>query len=222
MSVSAECAYTANDVVCYVYVDTIDGDASGQQLRSGGVKLTYNADELMGPGSQNPPVATKNVTDWYFGAGSQDAGLEYMDPETGTTGEIVFIVGKMDTTPNFEGGGVSGSRVEIGHVSFTRVNPGLPVADPAATFTIAVELGREAPFANFVNVAAEELDGAITAFNTTVAERWDADAPGFLSSRDLTKLRSLLRDEIYVIYADCSGDGALTSRDLTSLRSALR
>ena len=210
-AVSVECAYSDVDLVCEVYVNT-DSD----QLRSGGVKLGYNASELLGPGGTDRPVAEKNGTDWFF------TGTDYMDPETDTNGEVVFIVGKLDLGAT--GVGVNGTRVLVGKVTFTRATNTLPVADPAATFGITAGLGRVAPYVNFVNVGGANLDVAPpegegpVGFSTKVAERGDADGDGVMSPLDFTTLRFNLTNGIYVVYADCDGDKALTPLDFTCLR----
>ena len=161
-AVSVECAYSATNLDCEVYVNT-----DGGQLRSGGVKLGYNAAELLGPADADRPIATKNEAVWSLG------GYNYMEPETGIDGEVVFIVGKLD--PAAVGVGVNGTRVLVGTVRFTRKTNTLPVADPAATFGITAGLGRVAPYVNFVNVDGDNLDIAPVGFSTKVAERGDAD-----------------------------------------------
>lgn len=209
-SVSAECAYTDADLVCYIYVDT-----SPDSLISGGVRLTYNTDEL------SNPLAVKNETAWFFGGGV--AEYAYMDPDTTTSGEVILIVGKLDS--DAPTAGVTGTRVQVGKVTFDRATSDVPVADPGATFGIALGLGRIAPYVNFVNTAGDPLDDPTdTIFLTPVnVERGDSNASGSITSRDLTALRSLLRSgSDYVVYADCNGSGTLTSRDLTCIRAILR
>ena len=78
--------------------------------------LTYDTTEL------SSPVATKNLEVWYFG--DEAPGHSYMDPEITETetppqpqGKVVFIVGKMDSTPEAEQG-VNGPRVKVGDVTF--------------------------------------------------------------------------------------------------------
>ena len=208
-AVSAECAYSANDVVCEIYVNT-----DGNSLISGGVKLTYNATEL------SNPVATKNDAVWYFGAGGPEH--DYMLPETSTSGEVVFIVGKMDSG-SAAVQGVNGTRVKVGDVTFTRATNTLPVTDPGTLFNINASIGRPGgTYANFVNTAGDNLDAVPVTFSTTVAQRGDANASGSITSRDLTTLRSLIQAGDYVVYADCNASGTLTSRDLTCIRSIIQ
>ncbi len=215
-AVSVECAYSASNLDCQVYVNT-----DGGQLRSGGVKLGYNAAELLGPAGTNRPVATKNGTDWFF------TGTNYMDPETEADGEVVFIVGKLDLSAT--GVGVSGTRVPVGKVRFTRATSTLPVADPLATFGITAGFGRVAPYVNFVNVGGANLDIAPpdgdgpVEFSTKVAERCDTDGSGALSTVDLTILRAMLSANFadFPVYADCTGDGMLSTTDITVLRAKL-
>ena len=146
-------------------------NTDGDQLRSGGVRLSYNAAELLGDGSENDRrVATKNGTDWFF------TGTDYMNPETDTDGEVVFIVGKLDLDATEVG--VTGTRVLIGKVIFTRTTNTLPVADPATTFGINAGLGRVDPYVNFVNVGGANLDIAPdgpVGFTASVFERGDAN-----------------------------------------------
>jgi len=206
--VSTECAYSANDVVCEVYVDT-DGDS----LISGGVKLTYNATEL------STTDATKNEAVWYFGASGPDHA--YMLPETSTPGEVVFIVGKMDT--DAIGTGVNGERIKVGSVTFDRATNTLPVNDPGTLFNIGSELGRTGgTYVNFVNTAGENLDAVPVTFTTKVAERGDVNANGSINSIDLNLLRGILiNGGNYTVFADCNGNGSINSIDFNCLRAKL-
>lgn len=155
VDVSAECAYSATNLVCEIYVNT-DGDI----LRSGGVMLSYNPAELLGPTGTIRPIATKNESDWYFGAGGPEH--TYMDPETSIDGEVVFIVGMLDTTDTALG--VIGTRVPVGTVTFERATSTFPVSDPSTLFGVGLAFGRSTPYINFVNTAGTSLDdtGAVS------------------------------------------------------------
>ena len=201
-SVSAECAYTDTDVVCEVYVDT-----ASVELRSGGVRLTYT------PGDLTVNSAEINDTVWFFGAG----GSDFATPnaiDTSVPGIVDLVVGKLDT--NATSAGVTGARVLIGRVTFSRNNANLPVV-------IAAGLARGGePFVSFVNATSgDPLDG--TTFNTIVAERCDVNGNGIINTLDFTILRAMLRNgDDYVVYADCYNDGRLTTLDFTALRAKLR
>ena len=95
----AECAYTKNDVACYVYANT-----GADDLISAGVKLTDDANDLALAGT------TKNDADWYFGDGTTTI---LMSPEEVADG-VIYIVGKLDT--NAPQAGVNGPRLLIGRI----------------------------------------------------------------------------------------------------------
>ena len=71
-------------------------------------------------------------TDWYFTDGTTNFPYNgpYTPPET-PEGEVVFIVGRLDSTAP----GVSGPRVLVGTVTFDR--------NPATIPTIGLALGRD-------------------------------------------------------------------------------
>ncbi len=195
----AECAYTKNDVVCYVYANT-----GADDLISAGVKLTYDANDLALAGT------TKNDADWYFGDGTTN--YPYMSPEEVADG-VIYIVGKLDT--NAPQAGVNGPRLLIGTASFNRKTANVPV--------IGLDYGRTAPYVNFVSTTGADLDGGNggVGFSTKVVERGDANASGSISTRDLNTLNTLLNAGNYVVYADCNASGTLTTRDLNCLNAML-
>ena len=213
--VTTECAYRDVDVVCEIYVDTTPDD-----LISGGVKLTYNTTPL-DPGELSTPVAAKNEAVWYFGDGPPPDNQPYMDPEVTAPGEVVFIVGKLAT--GAPGAGVSGTRVKVGDVTFTRNDTTLPGVgvDRAAFFGISAGLGRAAPFVNFASTTGTDLDGA--GFTTKVAERGDVDGNGLLNSRDFIAIRALIISSAqeFPVYADCDANQIINSRDLICVRAKL-
>jgi len=213
VSIFAECAYSEDDLVCYIYTNS-----EGNSLISGGVKLVYKKAEL------NTPEVTKNVEQWYMGDGTSAGNKDYMNPEIDETsdpnlGKIVFIVGRLDTVKK---DGLDGSRLLIGTVRFARKNSADPSADPIAFFDLSITKGREAPYINFVNTAGDDdLDPAGNGA-LTVAERCDTNASGGLSPRDITALKVLLNGDDYVVYADCNDSETLTPRDITALKVRLQ
>jgi hypothetical protein len=209
--VSTECAYTDTTFICEIYVDT-----GGVELRSGGVMMTYDTGKL------SAPVATKNETDWYFGAGV--AQHDYMNPDTATSGLVVFIVGILNE--NHPAAGVGGTRVKVGDVSFTRedtVNPPLDTsgADQAVFFGITTDLGRVAPYVNFVDTAGTELDSAPVGFGEMVAERGDANAYGRISTADYIATRNLIGSTNFPPYANCNGDSVISTADYICVRNKI-
>lgn len=118
VNVFAEGAYTASELVVYIYADTTVNTAS--VLRSAGVKLTYD-DSLL-----TVVAAEKNEDVWSLGNES------YMEPDTETAGEAVIILGKLDTEAPTEG--VSGNRVLLGKVSFTHTG--------LTSFTLGLNYGK--------------------------------------------------------------------------------
>ena len=203
-NVFTECAYTDTTFMCEIYVNT-----DGADLRSGGVLMTYDTSKL------SDPAASKNEAVWFFGDGSSQ--YAYMNPDTSTTGQIVFIVGKLNTADT--AAGVGGTRVKIGEVSFTRVAPvenpvpGTQGPAQAAFFGITTDLGRDAPYVNFVSTAGAELDSAPIGFSEKVAERGDANADGSIDAGDFRAIALYFPDPAPPIYSDCNGDGTVDAGD---------
>jgi hypothetical protein len=208
VDVYLEGAYTETDLAVYIYANT-----NGTELRSAGVKLTYDPSEL------TVTSAVKNEADWYLGSES------YMDPETGTAGEVVIILGKLDEAIPEEG--VSGDRVLLGRVCFARNESSMPFAP-----TLGLELGKLGPegkFANFVDTAdpANVLDDTGVTFGSmTVAERGDANADGRFTPRDINAVKSSIGVENPPCYADCNGSceamATVTPRDINCVKSKIQ
>ena len=102
VDVYAEGAYTATDLVVYIYADINAGP-----ILSFGVKVNY-------PATLTYSSAAKNENVWFFGDGTTNHA--YMNPEDNGSA-VVIIGGKLDTaapTP-----GVTGTRVLLGTVTFT-------------------------------------------------------------------------------------------------------
>jgi len=220
VSVYAEGAYTADDLVVYIYAD-IDTDA----ICSAGVKLTYDSGVLSYSDvtPDDNPIAEKNDEVWFMGDGSTN--YPYMNPEV-ADGNVVFICGKLDTsTSTSPTDGVIGGRVLLGKVTFSIKDAPIetPVDNPETTFGISVELGRGGDFANFVTTGGDKLDGSVdfTSIGTIVRERGDANASGEITSADMFKIRSMLASEEYIVYADCNDSGEITSADMFCVRSKL-
>lgn len=206
--VTTECAYTDTDVVCYIYTN-----AGTPGLISAGVNIGYDDFEL------TVSTATKNEAVWYFGDGTPAGNHAYMNPETATAGEIVYIVGKLDE--GAPSAGVSGARVLIGTATFTRNSTTDPGADPAAFFGISTGLGRmTGSFVNFADTSGANLDSPFNS-TTTVVERGDANADGSVNILDVRTLRQNLGSSDAPVWVDCDGDGSITILDVRCLRQQI-
>jgi hypothetical protein len=207
VDVFVEGAYNASYLDVYIYA-TINAD----NLCSYGVKLTYDTGKL------NSPTATKNDAIWYFGTtGDKKA---YMNPDTSTAGQIIFIGGKLDSgTPTT---GVTGTRVLLGAVRFVRSEGSLGLGTSAETyFGITAALGKASPYDNFVTTAGIVKDAAGVSFTTKVRERGDANADGSINSTDYVAIRNLLSAPTPPPWADCNADGAVNSTDYVCVRNKL-
>ena len=209
VTVYAEGAYTADDLVVYVYAD-INTDA----ICSAGVKLTYDNTKL------TVDSAVKNDAVWYMGDGTTNQ--TYMDPEDAGDG-VIIICGKLDT--NNPTAGVIGDRVLLGIVTFNRDDVGAVPTDPADAetyFGVTVELGRGGDFANFVTVAAgTEIDDVVVFDGAIVRERGDANADGSITNNDRAKVRDFIFSDMYVCYADANKDGRITNNDRAWIRDMI-
>ena len=208
VTVSAEGAYNAQYLDVYLYANINTGN-----LCSYGVKLNYNTTLL------STPTATKNDAIWYFGTTS--AKQPYMNPDTSTPGQIIFIGGKLDTgAPT---AGVTGTRVLLGSVRFVRQNSDPPGATPESYFFGAtpLALGKTGDYKNFVTTAGVVKDGAGVSFTAKVRERGDADGNGAININDIRTLRQLMGDPNASPWVDCDADGAVTINDVRCLRQKL-
>ncbi len=144
--VYGEGGYSDTGFTVNIFVD-IDADVEGT-MRSAGVKLKYPTAKLTNPTARN------NFVDWYMGLPGNS--YPYGPPDTSTTGEIVFTLGKLDE--NYPTAGVEGKRIMLGTVHFDR-KPGtaLPLAQE-----FELREGRSAPFDDFVTVTRKQLDDFIT------------------------------------------------------------
>jgi hypothetical protein len=210
VNIFAEGAYTTDDLVIYIYADTTVNTPT--ELRSAGVKLTYNPAELTNPSAE------KNETDWYLGSES------YMEPDTSTEGEVVIILGKLD--PGEPAQGVAaGARVLLGKVTFDR-------SGTTTDFGLVLDYGKrgdESPpgsgmysFKNFVDTEnpANALDDTAVSFGAiTVAERGDANADGNISMSDVMLAKAMYQSgDDYRCYADANGDGSISMSDVMLIK----
>ncbi len=210
-SVYAEGVYDDTSLDLYVYADITD-DAP---LVSQCFKVTYDPSKLMFS------TASKNEAVWYFGNGGPE--YPYKDPED-TGSAVVIIGGKLDT--NAPQAGVSGSRVLLGTVTFSRLSSDAP-DDPLAPedyFGISLDIGKGGNFSNFVDVNGNCEDGSPDLFSKgiTIRERGDANASGDITSADMFTVRSMLGTTDFPVYADCNKSGDITSADMFCIRSKLQ
>ncbi len=221
--VTAEGAYTAGDLAIYIYADI------GPEMRSAGIKLTYNTGEL------TAPVVEQNRKDWFLGEYIDDSqqGLPYPNGvDISTPGEVVIILGKLDTSEDgaHTSEGVNGSRVLLGKVRFTRTAATIPYVPTG----LGLALGRDGKFANFVDISGNECDAdptnpddpdacaASVSFGTiTVRERGDANADTNITNQDMGRVRNLILQSKYVVYADANDDGQVSNQDMGRIRNII-
>ena len=202
VDVYTECAYTESDLAVLIYADI----NSPTLLRSAGVKLTYDPLELTVDSAEKGPL-------WLLGS------EPYMDPDTSTAGEVIIILGRLDTAAPTEG--VSGERVLLGTVRFNRIGSTMSFSP-----TLGLDYGKRGPagdFKNFVDTddPANVLDDVSVTFGSiTVCERGDANADGDINALDFGAIRSIFLGGIgYVVCADCNADGNINALDFGCVRS---
>ncbi len=193
VQIYATADYDDSQVTVEILANITDvADDNSDALLSSGVKLFYNDAELsladLGVGVKNP---TKNETVWYFGDGVSN--YSYLEPNTSVTGEIVFMLGRIDSTET-EQSGVKGEGVLLGTVVFSRTTSDSP-ADPAALFGLGVTHGHEdadgenfvqnVKFVDFADRSGADLDGAVSfaavSYETTAI---DSDGDGVADNAD--------------------------------------
>jgi hypothetical protein len=216
--VYAEGAYTTDDLTVYIYADI------NVVLCSYGVALNYATSKLISDDEDpNGPVAVVNEEVWYMG--TEGATIPYMPPETSTAGKVVFIGAKLDTdTPT---AGVTGDRVLLGKVTFSRTEGTDPGATPETYFGITLALGRPdlnpptVTFDNFVCTDGTiEDDDGVSFTALTVRERGDANADGVITNMDMFAVKDMLSAS-YVPYADCNDDKVITNMDMFCIKDKL-
>ena len=213
VDVYAEGAYTENDLVVYIYAD-INGST---ELRSTGIKLTYDTTELK---DANPAPVIERGSDWYLGDGTTNE--PYADPvEKSSSGEVVIICGKLDTGDTTAG--VSGDRVLLGKVRFARTESSMPF-----TPDLSLDYGQRGPegkYANFVDTdePANVLDdtASVALGSITVRERGDASEDGSIDGRDIRALRKKIGSPDLPCWCDCNDDGVVDGRDIRCLRKKI-
>ena len=197
----------------YIYADIyVD------HLVSFGVDLGYDNTKLGSPDAQ------KNEAVWYMGDGTVAGNHTYMAPDISTSGHVVFIGGKLDESA--PAAGVTGLRVLLGIVTFTRLETGNPGSTPETYFDISLALGRPSPYDNFVTVSEDGTestlrDGSVAFGSITVARRGDANNDGMITNVDLGTVRNLILAGQFVVYADANGDGFVTNVDLGTIRNMI-
>lgn len=210
VDVFAEGAYTATDLVVYIYAN-INAD----NLCSYGVKLSYDAGKL------NVPNAQKNDAVWYFGTSS--AKQPYMNPDTATAGQVIYIGGKLDTGSPTAGVTI-GSRILLGKATFTRKNDSTMGLGTTAQdyFGIGLALGKASPYDNFVTTAGVVKDGAAAFGPKIIRERGDANASGSITVRDIATVKELVGTTNFPVYADCNDSDSITVRDIACIKDKLQ
>jgi hypothetical protein len=203
VDVYVEGAYKETDLAVYIYADI----NSSTELRSAGVKLTYEASEL------TVTSAEKNESVWFLGNES------YMDPDTSTAGEVVIILGKLDTGDTTAG--VSGDRVLLGKVRFNRTGSSMPFSP-----TLGIALGQVNPYANFVDTAeptANVLDDTGVNFGTiTIRERGDANKNDLIDTGDMFVVKNIMSSGgTYSVFADCNDNELIDTGDMFCIKNKM-
>jgi len=208
-TVYAEGAYTATDLVVYIYADI---DSSPGPLCSFGVKLTYPTSAGLTPVTGDPSMTGTDKATWYLG------GHSYTDVYTntdGTTDEVILIGGKLDEGSPLAG--VTGTRVLLGKVTFTHSGADMPPA-------MGVALGRPTPYDNFVCTDTNKtvLDGSIVWNPIAVHERGDANGDGTINGADLSSLKFVMINGGTVYpWIDCNGDTNVNGADLSCIKYSM-
>ena len=86
-------------------------------------------------------------------------------------------------------------------VAFERVGTTMPFAP-----SLGLALGKGGNYQNFVQVNGSLMDGS-TAFGTiSVYERGDANGDTFINFADMSRIRTMMNDGDYSVFADCNYD----------------
>ena len=207
VSVYAEGAYTDTDLAVYVYADI----PNPVVLVSMGIRVNYDSTKL------SVQSMEKNEDVWYFGTPSNK--FPYRDPEDTGNG-VIIIGGKLDT--NSPAAGVTGNRVLLGKVTFTRLDSNDPGSGPEGYFGITVGLGKGGTYANFVDTDGNELDeNGVDFSNVIVRERGDANGDKIIDVSDILRVKSLVGATEFPVYVDCNGDEQVDVQDILCTRSKL-
>ena len=210
---------TNNDVQVCIYADIGGSEA----LRSFGVRLVYNSDEL----SYDDSRSTRNEEVWHL---RDEAGTDHpctrsncgpKDVEVSAPVHAVVIIGGfLDGTlehPAEEK--VAGNRVLLGTVWFTRVSGSGPLTNP-----LTLALGQVSPYANFVkgpDPATDVLDASVDFIShgdgeavVKVRERGDANGDGNITMADAMFVKHMFQGGLpYVCYADANSDDTISMAD---------
>ena len=205
VNVYAEGAYTATNLVVYIYADVTD-----TPLVSYGVKLAYDPDEV------DSPSVVKDNSVWYFGSAAAPLPTPNAEPDVSTPGEVVIVGGKINEAAPAEG--VIGSRKRIAVVTFNRV-------DPATPPFIVLSPGKGGSYANFVQVDGTLLDAASApAFEigtVAVHKRGDANKDGNINIVDMGTVKNMVLNSSYSIWADANGDGVVNIIDMGQIKNII-
>jgi|LGVF01.1.fsa_nt_gb hypothetical protein len=209
VDVYGEGAYsdTNSDVQICIYADIGGSEA----LRSFGVRLTYDESELTFDGSRS----SKNEAVWYL---KDEEGVLHDYPHGGPEnvgGAVVIIGGVLDTDKAYK---VSGDRVLLGTVWFTRVSGSGPLSN-----NLTLDLGKDALYANFVSgpEVGDVLDNFVSFLAVDVYERGDADGSGEINVFDIIETRKIIENAGYSVWADCLVDGEVNVFDIICVRNKL-
>lgn len=208
VDVYAEGAYTATDLVVYIYADINTADP----LVSAGVQLTYDNSKL------TLTSAAKNEDAWYFGTTTQK--YSYQDPQD-TGSAVIFMCGKID-----EGNptaGVVGTRKLIGKATFTRTESAASGTSPETYFGSALGLGITrtdgGEFANFVTTGEEVLDNGGVSYAVKIRKRGDVNGDGRINVQDIAAVKYYTQHggPLYP-WIDCNGDGVVNVQDMACVK----
>ena len=214
VNVSGEGAYTATDVQVCIYADI----SSAEALRSFGVRLLYNSDEL----TYDDSKSTRNEAVWHL---RDEHGTDHpcnrvnCGPKnvevSSTEHAVVMVGGYLDgTLANPGEAKVAGERVLLGTVWFTRASGSGPL-----TNNLTLDLGQENPYANFVKGPGEGdvLDGSVNFVSSGVVvvhERGDANGDGNITGADRGAVKYfMVHGGVLHPWMDCNGDGVITGAD---------
>ena len=242
INVYAEGAYTGTELMVDIYADLPVTEA----LISGGVSLQYKVSQLTAPN----PEKNRNV--WFIGdPNTVPPGVDYFPPkisESGDDGEIIFILGRLDTSVSNQTG-VTGNRVLLGTVIF-QLNPNYVIpSPPAAPFTLNLDFARArtdfntsfGQYVNFASVDGMDLDSEVNFFPVVVCDYFDEDGDGIdtlieenapnigdanadgvadSQQADVGSLVSRTTSDYYTVDASISGNGSSLTDVITAAEPA--
>ena len=218
VDVYGEGAYSdiSGDVQVCIYADITESEA----LRSFGVRLIFNNSELTFDGTRS----SKNKAVWYLKDNDGNTHEYPHGDPVDVGGAVVIIGGVLD--PNANPDKVSGDRVLLGTVWFTRASSSGPLTNP-----LTLALGKDAPYANFVvgPDPADVLDGSGVYFIdygdgaaiVKVRERGDAEGDVDIDVFDILETRKIIDNAGYSVWADCEGDEDVDVFDILCIRNMI-